>query len=142
MIDGYHGGPPYAPVNPADERTYDFLRKYLKDLSELFESDYWHLGGDEVSIGCVQDLPATEEFLKEKSMELKNLQAYYIKTEREIFKNLMPDAVVGYWNRGEKTKYQKGDILQHWGGNKLEELFMKNPDNYVIYSPSITYYLD
>ena len=47
----YHGGPPYAPVNPANEKTYEFLGKYLKDLSSSFESDYWHLGGDEVSIG-------------------------------------------------------------------------------------------
>ena len=47
----YHGGPPYSPVNPANEKTYEFLSKYLNDLSKVFESDYWHLGGDEVSIG-------------------------------------------------------------------------------------------
>jgi len=46
-----HGGPPYAPVNPANEKTYEFLEKYLNDLSKLFDSDFWHLGGDEVSIG-------------------------------------------------------------------------------------------
>jgi N-acetyl-beta-hexosaminidase len=28
-----------------------FLEKYLKDLGEIFDSEYWHLGGDEVSIG-------------------------------------------------------------------------------------------
>lgn len=49
--ESYHGGPPYAPVNPANELTYTFLRKYLTDLNKLFDTDVWHLGGDEVNIG-------------------------------------------------------------------------------------------
>ena len=138
-----HGGPPYAPVNPADERTYTFLEGYLKDLSELFESDYWHLGGDEVSIGCVSGLAPTNDFLREHSLNLNQLQDYYIERERNILRDLRPDIKAGYWWRGNKNNYGKGDILQYWGGGgSIAGAMKSHPDNYFIYAPSGVYYLD
>jgi len=139
----YHGGPPYAPVNPANEKTYEFLAKYLKDISEAFESDYWHLGGDEVSIGCVSHLHGTNDFLKNHNLNLNQLQDYYIEREREIMRSIRPDVKTGYWFRGNNNKYPKGDILQFWGGSYgLKNSMNGHPDNYFIFSPSDKYYLD
>eukprot|EP00343_Euplotes_focardii_P008113 CAMPEP_0205819218 /NCGR_PEP_ID=MMETSP0206-20130828/1489_1 /ASSEMBLY_ACC=CAM_ASM_000279 /TAXON_ID=36767 /ORGANISM="Euplotes focardii, Strain TN1" /LENGTH=346 /DNA_ID=CAMNT_0053112531 /DNA_START=596 /DNA_END=1636 /DNA_ORIENTATION=- len=138
-----HGGPPYAPINPADERTYDFLEKYLRDLSETFESDYWHLGGDEVSIGCVSGLKGTKDFLRKEGIQLNQLQDYYIERERKILEKLRPNGKAGYWWRGNKNKYGKGDILQYWGGGGSISGAMDTwPDNDFIYAPSGVYYLD
>ena len=138
-----HGGPPYAPVNPADERTYDFFQKYFKDLSDVFESDYWHLGGDEVSIGCVSNLKSTNEFLREHSLQLNELQDYYITRERKILRKIRPDIKSGYWWRGKANKYGDGDILQFWGGGgDIKNAMRSHPKNYFIYSPSGIYYLD
>jgi len=140
---GRHGGPPYAPVNPADERTYNFFTKYFSDLKDAFESDYWHLGGDEVSIGCVSGLKSTSKFLSEHNLQLNNLQDYYIGRERKILHGFRPDVRAGYWWRGNNNKYGEGDILQYWGGGgSVKRAMDSHPTNYFIYSPSGTYYLD
>ena len=140
--DKYHGGPPYSPMNPADERTYEFLGKYLKDLSEAFDSDYWHLGGDEVSIGCVKNLAPTKEFLEKNNIELKQLQQYYTTKERDILTNIKSEAKAGYWYRDGKIKFKKGDILQAWGGGNAKSILKRYNENFVIYSSASTYYLD
>lgn len=42
------GGPPDSVIDPVNNSTYQFLYNFMKDLNKTFESDYWHLGGDEV----------------------------------------------------------------------------------------------
>lgn len=138
-----HGGPPYAPVNPADERTYTFLGKYLKDLSDIFDSDFWHLGGDEVSIGCVKDLKSTSPFLSKNNLQLNELQNYYIKREKDILTAINPKIKAGYWWRGETNVYADGDVLQFWsGGGDLKKTMEDWPKQNFIYSPAGLYYLD
>lgn len=130
-------------MNPANEKTYEFLEKYLKDLSKLFDSDFWHLGGDEVSIGCVNGLRSTQEFLRNHNVSLNDLQDYYVERERKILTDIDSKKVAGYWYRGENQKYGKGDILQYWGGSGgLDAHLARYPDNYFIFSPSDRYYLD
>lgn len=46
------GAPPYAPIDPTNELTYEILENVFKDIGENFKSHHWHLGGDEVNQGC------------------------------------------------------------------------------------------
>lgn len=109
----------------------------------MFDSDYWHLGGDEVSIGCVSGLNGTTEFLQKNGIKLNDLQDYYIKRERGILSNLSSSRKAGYWYRGENQKYGNGDILQYWGGSGgLSGSMERYPNNLFVYSPMDTYYLD
>ena len=139
-----HGGPPYAPVNPADERTYNFLEKYLNDINDMFQADVVHLGGDEVNIGCISRLKGTQDFMKKHGLNTGMLQDYYIERERNITRKINPNITASYWYRGNNQKYGKDDILQFWGGSAagVRSQIDKFPDNYFIISPSSTYYLD
>lgn len=44
----------FGPIDPTIEANYDFLRKLLTEVYELFKDQYLHLGGDEVeyTISC------------------------------------------------------------------------------------------
>lgn len=58
------GAPPNAPINPVSNKTYEFLENFMKDLNKTFDSDYWHLGGDQAFSSCWEKLEGVSEFLK------------------------------------------------------------------------------
>lgn len=41
-----------GPMNPIAPETYEFMKKFLKEISEIFPDSYIHLGGDEVDFQC------------------------------------------------------------------------------------------
>mmetsp|Transcript_9871 Transcript_9871/g.9714 ORF Transcript_9871/g.9714 Transcript_9871/m.9714 type:complete len:543 (-) Transcript_9871:8-1636(-) len=141
-VSSYHGGPPYASINPADERTYTFIRKLFTDLKEILDTDYIHLGADEVSYGCFSNLDITKKFLKENNMTSGDLFEYYIKRVREILEDVYPGINAGYWQSNNPVKYSGNKtVLQVWGGS-LKETLKGHPDTKVIFSSASTYYLD
>lgn len=44
--------PPCGILNPANDNIYSVLNDIYSDMSELFESDVFHMGGDEVDFSC------------------------------------------------------------------------------------------
>ena len=57
------GGPPDSVIDPTSNTTYQFLRNFMKDLNKTFDSDYWHLGGDEVETKWFNDISGNKIFL-------------------------------------------------------------------------------
>ena len=39
-------------VTLTDQRVYDFLKVFFKEIVEVFPDQYVHLGGDEVDLSC------------------------------------------------------------------------------------------
>lgn len=52
--------PPCGILNPVNENVYPILNNIYKDMSEIFQSDIFHMGGDEVKMDCWNE---TEEIL-------------------------------------------------------------------------------
>lgn len=50
--------------NPADERIYGFLDKFLGEMARLFPDAYLHIGGDEVNPDHWKANPAVQAFMK------------------------------------------------------------------------------
>merc|ERR1712110_190809 len=44
--------PPCGQLNPAEEGMYDVLGTVFGDMLEMFRPDTFHMGGDEIHIGC------------------------------------------------------------------------------------------
>lgn len=44
--------PPCGLLNPVNENIYPILNNIYRDMSELFQSDIFHMGGDEVKMRC------------------------------------------------------------------------------------------
>ncbi len=52
--------PPCGILNPVNDNVYSTLSKIYQDMNDLFQSDVFHMGGDEVNFSCWNE---TEEIL-------------------------------------------------------------------------------
>lgn len=76
-------------------------------------------------------------------MGVNQLQQYYTTKERDIFTEINPSRIAGYWYQSEKLSYHQNDILQYWGpSNKIRDEMAYHADNYFVISSSDHYYLD
>jgi len=51
-VDDYCYQPPCGVLDPSNNNIYPILNNIYKDMSELFQSDVFHMGGDEVKFKC------------------------------------------------------------------------------------------
>lgn len=89
---GYQSVQAYANnvLNPAQEGTYRFLEKVVKELGRMYHAaglklNIVHLGGDEVAKGCWDNSPAVKSFMtKEKMGDTHAMMEYYIDRVSEM----------------------------------------------------------
>jgi N-acetyl-beta-hexosaminidase len=62
--------------------TWEFFEAFFRDISENFRGDYWHLGNDEVSPGCIDRMPGVSEF--KIAHNISSLQQYFVDREHEL----------------------------------------------------------
>ena len=68
--DEYCAQPPCGILNPVNDNVYKVLGNIYKDLAELFQSDMFHMGGDEVNMRCWNETKEITDW-----MELNGLGA-------------------------------------------------------------------
>ena len=56
--------PPCGQINPVNDNVYDVLGKLYQDFFELFDTDMFHMGGDEVNLNCWNTTEEIKEFLR------------------------------------------------------------------------------
>ncbi|XP_015254830.1 PREDICTED: beta-hexosaminidase subunit beta isoform X1 [Cyprinodon variegatus] len=123
----YSGSKPsgtFGPVNPILNTTYDFMRKFFKEVSSVFPDSYIHLGGDEVDFTCWKSNPDIQKFMEQQGFgkDYSKLESFYIQRLldivtttnkgyiiwQEVFDNgvkLKPDTIIHVW-KGNQEKYQ------------------------------------
>ncbi len=99
----------------SSEFTINFVEKLLKEVSELFPYEYFHIGGDEASKGhkiWEKECPSCQQAIKD--LGLKNgaeLQTHFMNRINNMFKEMGKKCIV--WNDGI-TESTDDDITCHY----------------------------
>jgi hexosaminidase len=106
----------FDPVmDPSREPTYEFLDKFIGEMSELFPDHYFHIGGDEVNGKQWDANPKIREFMRVH--HLKNnqeLQEYFtLRVQKIVGKH--HKIMVG-WDEILAPGMPKDSVIQSWRG--------------------------
>ena len=106
----------FDPVmDPSREQTYEFLDKFIGEMSELFPDHYFHIGGDEVNGKQWDANPKIQEFMRVH--HLKNnqeLQEYFTLRVQKIVSR-HHKIMVG-WDEILAPGMPKDSVIQSWRG--------------------------
>ncbi|CAH2236695.1 jg20913 [Pararge aegeria aegeria] len=64
--------PPCGQLNPIKDELYDYLEDIYSDMAEVFPTDIFHMGGDEVSEKCWNTSTEIQQFMKQNRWDLDN----------------------------------------------------------------------
>lgn len=107
---GYH-----YQFDVSKQEVYELVGEVLRDVDALFgDSDYIHLGGDEVSNPCWDLVPAIKTFMAERNISnYGELQMYW---RKQLRKNLAPTRKVLFWkNANGNVSVGDDEVLHYWG---------------------------
>lgn len=62
----YCGEPPCGILNPINLEVYEILKNLYAEFDNLFESDLFHMGGDEVTFQCWNKSEDIVKWIREK----------------------------------------------------------------------------
>ncbi|XP_072160633.1 chitooligosaccharidolytic beta-N-acetylglucosaminidase isoform X1 [Bemisia tabaci] len=60
--------PPCGQLNPVSSKVYNVLSDIYSEMHELFDSDLFHMGGDEVNMNCWNSTESIVNWMYEKNM--------------------------------------------------------------------------
>ena len=130
-------------ICPSKETTYEFLDGFFGEVMRLFkDSEYIHLGGDEVFTDVWETCPHCQAKMKElNTTNPHDLQGY--------FSNRFIDMLAKYnkklimWHDGIKDDTNLKVILQYWTW-RMEKVGINriNEGRPTIYSPCLQVYFD
>jgi len=105
---------------PGKESTYQWIRNLLDEITELFPSNYFHLGGDECPKDKWKQCPHCEERMRMHNLEnYEDLQGYFM-NEISGYLRRKGKTVIG-WNENLKASNVSNDmVIQYWLENTPE----------------------
>ena len=124
-----------------NEKTYTFLTDVLKEVMELFPSEYIHVGGDEASMKYWKKCPKCMALYKEKNMtDTIQLQSYLM--ERiDRFLTTNGRKMMGWDEILEGNQVSSGATVLSWRGEEGGIIAAKLR-HHAVMSPSNFCYLD
>jgi hexosaminidase len=111
---------PFPAIDPSRESTYEFIDKFIAEMSSLFSSPFIHIGADENNGVAWKNNPSIVAFMKTHDIpNTHELQAYFVERVNKIVakhhkqmigweelfsKNLVKDVTVQVWQNPAYTK--------------------------------------
>ena len=136
---------PEFTFNPGYEGTYTYLTNILKEVIELFPSDYIHLGGDEVHFGnhAWNTNRHVQKLMQEEGLEnLKQVEKYFVHRMADSIK-MLGKTVIGWDEIVDHELPNDNSMVMWWRHNKPESLENALTKDYnVILCPRIPLYFD
>lgn len=126
-----------------NDEVYDFIDKLFSEISPLFQSKYFHIGGDEASKGhkIWETCPKCQEVKRNNG--LKNsvqLQGYFMTKVSEILKKYGKTAIA--WNDCINDSFSNDIVCHYWlpinGGEVKKQAYKRD----IILSPTNYFYFD
>ncbi|MFA5010459.1 MAG: family 20 glycosylhydrolase [Ignavibacteria bacterium] len=103
--------------DPTREETYEFFDKFFKEMSQLFNDEYIHIGGDENSGKQWDSSKAIQEFKKANNIKNNHeLQAYFNKRIQKIIEK-HGKKMIG-WDEILSTELPKSIMIHSWQGKQ------------------------
>lgn len=128
---------------PSKETTYEFLTEFFEEVMRLFkDSEYIHLGGDEVLTTVWEECEDCKNKMKELgTLRPLDLQAYFNQRFIDILKPYNKKMIM--WGEGVKDTTDSKVILQYWTWQMIDEIIQRiNDGRNSIYSPCSQLYFD
>lgn len=127
------------------ESTYEFEKDVLKEVMDICDSSYMHIGGDEAPKTRWKICPNCQAKMKELNLKNENeLQSYFVNNITDFITSNKKQAIM--WNEYDLTDNLNKDIIwQVWDvGNKMEEISNAciKDNRKVIFSIASDAYLD
>ena len=104
-------------MNPAKEKTYEFLDRFFAEMSQLFTDEYIHIGGDENNGKHWDANPEIQQFMRDNSLADNHaLQTYF---SRRVLKILQKygKKMIG-WDEIFQPDLPRDVVIQSWRGHK------------------------
>ncbi len=115
---------PFLKCTPGDngaiycagkESTFQFIDNVLKEVAELFPSDYIHIGGDEAWKGPWEKCPDCQRKMHDEGLkDVNELQSYFIKRLEKIL-NSYGKKLIG-WGEISEGGLAESATVQSWQG--------------------------
>ena len=103
--------------DPTREETYEFFDKFFAEMSQLFNDEYIHIGGDENNGRQWDSSKAIQEFKKANNLKSNHeLQAYFNKRIQKILEK-HGKKMIG-WDEILSTELPKSIMIQSWQGKQ------------------------
>lgn len=125
----------------AKESNYALVEDIVKELVEIFPSEYIHIGGDEVKFSQWKQCPDCQRLMKEKGLKNENqLEQYFLNRVSDILAKYNRKAVV--WDEAvEGGLLPKTTMVTGWRG--VKQCLSTTAKGYsTIIMPSSVFYLD
>ncbi|XP_054166932.1 beta-hexosaminidase subunit alpha-like [Oppia nitens] len=108
----------YGPIDPSNEKVYEFIEKLFAEVTHTFPDQYFHLGGDEVDFTCWESNPNIKRFMADKKIKsYSKLEDYYMQRVVDIMKKLKKSYIVWeeVFNNGVDLK--EDTVVHVWIGS-------------------------
>ena len=135
LIDG---SPFSDPLCVGKEDNYEFLEKVIKEIAELFPSEYIHLGGDECSTGAWEFCELCQKKKEDEGLKDEHeLQGYFMKRVEDIVRSHGKIAIG--WDEVYETNVPRTFAVMAWRDDYWG-VEAANNGYQVIMAPSQYYY--
>ena len=102
-------------MDPTQDRTYELVDKFIREMAKLFPDAYFHIGGDEVNGKQWDANPKIQEFMRSHGLKSnEELQAYFSRHLQEIVRK-HGKIMVG-WDEILDPALPKEAVIQSWRG--------------------------
>ena len=140
-IPGIAGGS--GTLNPASEETYTVMGAVIRELSALFPSRWFHIGGDEVQSKAWTSIPEVAELMAREHLEtVSDVQGWF---GRRVADTLLfyGKSIAGWDDIAEYGLPSDQALVIWWKARRPEDLDRDIKAGYrTIISPEQPFYLD
>lgn len=122
------------------EETFKFLYDIIDEVSELFPSQYIHMGGDEANKHYWKTCPLCKNRMKQEGItHVEDLQGYFMKRVSEYIKS-KGKTMIG-WDELTNSSVPEGTIIMGWQGYGNAALKAAEKGHRFIMTPARLLYL-
>ena len=131
-----------SAFNPANPKTYDFVRSILTAAARIFPAPYIHFGGDEVGDEVWNGMADVDQLKAEKGLKTSDdVEAYFGRKVVAIIESLGKRPMA--WDEQVDANAPKSVVIQWWRRDKPEVRDAAARNGYdVVMSPADQLYFD